>query len=49
MKVGKQSRRDAKALFAACCVSGVLDEAKVRAAVAAVIAQKPREIGRAHV
>lgn len=42
MKVGKQSRRDGKALFQACCVSGVLDEAKVRQAVAAVIAQKPR-------
>jgi len=42
MKVGKQSRRDAKALFAACTVSGVLDEAKVRQAVAAVIAEKPR-------
>ena len=42
MKVGKQSRRDGKALFHACCVNGVLDEAKVRQAVAAVIAQKPR-------
>jgi F-type H+-transporting ATPase subunit delta len=44
MKVGKQSRRDGKALFHACCVNGVLDEAKVRQAVAAVIAQKPRGI-----
>jgi len=42
MKVGKQSRRDGKALFHASCVNGVLDEAKVRQAVAAVIAQKPR-------
>lgn len=42
MKVGKQSRRDGKALFNACCVNGVLDEAKVRQTVAAVIAQKPR-------
>jgi F-type H+-transporting ATPase subunit delta len=42
MKVGKQSRRDAKALFTACCASGVLDEAKIRQAVAAVVAQKPR-------
>jgi len=42
MKVGKQSRRDGKALFNACSVNGVLDEAKVRQAVAAVIAQKPR-------
>ncbi|MBM3828919.1 MAG: F0F1 ATP synthase subunit delta [Verrucomicrobia bacterium] len=42
MKVGKQSRRDAKVLFAACCVGGLLDEAKIRQAVAAVIAQKPR-------
>lgn len=42
MKVGKQSRRDAKTLFNACCVSGVLNEDKVRQAVTAVIAQKPR-------
>jgi len=42
MKVGKQSRRDGKAIFNACCVNGVLDEAKVRQAVTAVIAQKPR-------
>ena len=41
MKVGKQSRRDGKAIFNACCVNGVLDEAKVRQAVAAVIAQTP--------
>jgi F-type H+-transporting ATPase subunit delta len=42
MKASKQARRDGKALFNACCINGVLDEAKVRQVVAAVIAQKPR-------
>ncbi len=42
MKIGKQSRRDAKALFNACRVNGVLDEARVRSAVSAVIERKPR-------
>ncbi|MFM8471372.1 MAG: FoF1 ATP synthase subunit delta [Limisphaerales bacterium] len=42
MKVSKQARRDGKTLFNACCVNGVLDEAKVRQTVTAVIAQKPR-------
>ncbi len=42
MKISKQARRDAKQLFTGCRTAGVLDEAKVRTTVAAVIAQKPR-------
>ena len=42
MKASKQARRDGKVLFNACCINGVLDEAKVRQVVAALIAQKPR-------
>ena len=42
MKISKQSRRDGKALFNACRVNGVLDEAKVRVALKEVVARKPR-------
>jgi F-type H+-transporting ATPase subunit delta len=42
MKISKQSRRDGKALFNACRVNGVLDEARIRQAMSLVIAQKPR-------
>ncbi len=42
MKISKQSRRGGKALFNTCKVNGVLDESRVRQAVTAVIAQKPR-------
>ncbi len=42
MKISKQSRRDAKALFNVCRVDGVLDESRVRQTVTAVIAGKPR-------
>ena len=42
MKIGKQARRDAKQLFTSCKVSGLLDENRIRQAVSAVIAQKPR-------
>ena len=42
MKVSKQARRDAKELFRSCCVTGRLDEAKVRQVVQQVIAAKPR-------
>ncbi|HTH46612.1 MAG TPA: F0F1 ATP synthase subunit delta [Candidatus Limnocylindria bacterium] len=42
MKITKQSRRDAKALFGVCRVNGTLDEAKVRQVVTAVIDRKPR-------
>ena len=42
MKISKQARRDAKQLFNVCKVSGVLDEARVRQTVGAVIEKKPR-------
>jgi F-type H+-transporting ATPase subunit delta len=42
MKISKQSRRDAKELFRSCFSNEVLDENRVRQAVSAVIAQKPR-------
>ena len=42
MKIGKQARRDAKHLFQVCRVTGVLDEARVRQAVQAVVSRKPR-------
>jgi F-type H+-transporting ATPase subunit delta len=42
MKISKQARRDAKQLFRSCVNNGLLDENRVRQAVQAVIAQKPR-------
>jgi F-type H+-transporting ATPase subunit delta len=42
VKTSKQARRDAKALFRACRVNGLLDESKVRQVVQQVIAAKPR-------
>lgn len=42
MKIFKQARRDAKALFRSCRSNGVLDENKVREVVQKVIAAKPR-------
>ena len=42
MKITKQARRDAKQLFNTCKVGGLMDEARVRQLVGAVIAQKPR-------
>ena len=42
MKVSKQNRRDAKELFRACVVNGVLDEARIRKTVDEVLAAKPR-------
>ena len=42
MKISKQARRDAKSLFQTCRVNGVLDEARVRQTVGAVIARQPR-------
>jgi F-type H+-transporting ATPase subunit delta len=42
MKISKQARRDAKQLFHSCVNNGMLDENRVRQAVSAVIAQKPR-------
>ena len=42
MKISKQARRDAKQLFRACAVNGLLDDNRVRQAVQQVIRQKPR-------
>jgi F-type H+-transporting ATPase subunit delta len=42
VKISKQAKRDAKQLFRSCRVNGLLDEPKVRQAVQAVVAQKPR-------
>lgn len=42
MKSSRQARRDARTLFRACLRDGVLDEARVRDAVAKVIAARPR-------
>lgn len=42
MRISKQARREAKDLFLACQVHGVLDEARVRQAVAQVVSLKPR-------
>lgn len=42
MRISKQSRRDAKQLFRGCLVNGLLDEARVRQAVARVAQAKPR-------
>lgn len=42
MKISKQSQREAKELFRSCLVNGLLDEARARQAVQAVVASKPR-------
>jgi len=42
MKISKQAQRDARQLFRSCQVNGLLDEARVRQAVALVLARKPR-------
>lgn len=42
MKASKQSRREAKALFRSCQVSGLIDESQVRQAVDQILAAKPR-------
>ncbi|HWN97046.1 MAG TPA: F0F1 ATP synthase subunit delta [Methylomirabilota bacterium] len=42
MKISKQARRDAKELFRAIQVNGVLDEARARLAVDEVLRLKPR-------
>src|SRR6266446_126786 len=42
MKISKQARREAKALFRVCQVNSLLDENRVRQAVQRVIAKKPR-------
>jgi F-type H+-transporting ATPase subunit delta len=42
MKIPKQARREAKELFRACLVDGLLNEDKVRQALERVLATKPR-------
>lgn len=42
MKISKQSRRDAKSLFVAAQVDGLLDENRARQVVDQVLAAKPR-------
>jgi F-type H+-transporting ATPase subunit delta len=42
MKISKQARRDAKSLFKSCQANGVIDDARARQTVQAVIARKPR-------
>ena len=42
MRITKQARRDAKQLFRACLVNGLLEDARVRDVVQKVIAVKPR-------
>jgi F-type H+-transporting ATPase subunit delta len=42
MKISKQARRDAKALFLSSRTNGVLDENKAREIVQKVLAAKPR-------
>ena len=42
MKTSKQSRREAKELFRATQINGVLDENRVRQAVSELVARKPR-------
>ena len=42
MKISKQARRDAKQLFRACQIDGLLDEALVRQVVDELVSRKPR-------
>src|SRR5690242_16318436 len=42
MMIPKQARREAKGLFRACQVDGLLDENRARQAVQKVVAAKPR-------
>ena len=42
MKINKQVRRDAKELFQACKVNGVLDDNKIRQAIQQLVEKKPR-------
>lgn len=42
MKISKLARREGKELFRVCFVNGVLDEGRVRLAVARVVQAKPR-------
>jgi F-type H+-transporting ATPase subunit delta len=42
MKISKQARREARQLFRACRVNGLLDDGRVRQVVRLVAEQKPR-------
>ncbi len=42
MKISKQAQRGARELFHSCQVNGLLDEDRMRRAVALVLARKPR-------
>ena len=42
MRITKQARRDAKRLFRACLVNGLLDEARVRTGIQHIVATHPR-------
>lgn len=42
MKISKQAQREARQLFRICLVNGLLDESRVRSAVAMLVAKKPR-------
>ncbi|MGA3283554.1 MAG: F0F1 ATP synthase subunit delta [Verrucomicrobiota bacterium] len=42
MKISKQAQRNTRELFHSCLVNGMLDEDRVRQAVALVLAKKPR-------
>jgi F-type H+-transporting ATPase subunit delta len=42
MKISKSARRDAKQLFRACTVNGLLDEPRVRQVLEAITSRKPR-------
>ena len=42
MKISKQARREAKALFRSCQANGLLDEGRVRLALQMVISKRPR-------
>lgn len=42
MKISKQALREARRLFRSCLVNGILDEARVRQAVALLQEKKPR-------
>jgi F-type H+-transporting ATPase subunit delta len=42
MKIGKQTRREAKELFRSTFVNGIMDEGRIRTAVRQVLEKKPR-------
>ncbi len=42
MKISKQAQRDARQLFRSCLENGILDEHRVRQALALLVEKKPR-------